>query len=281
MKMQQNTQTNSSEALQDNDYAFLAQLVEECTGIILRGERHRNMVQGRLIRRLRTLQITSFSEYCKLLQGPDRESEVSHVINAVTTNVTSFFRESHHFDHLKEYLGKIAAERSEPRVRIWSSACSSGEEPYSIAMTMISGLPNIRQWDAKILATDIDTNIIEKAKKGHYPRSAEEVLPSGYASKYTVTAPGDMMAIVDPVKALVHFKNLNLLEQWPIKGPFDAIFCRNVFIYFNAETQFSIATRFIDLLRPGGFLYIGHSENLLNLSDRMENVGKTIYRKIK
>lgn len=267
------------DTLSDNDYAFLQQLVREHTGIVLQGERHRNMVQGRLIRRLRTLHIESFSVYCKLLQQDKNDGEMLHVINAITTNVTSFFRESYHFEHLKTILIDQATHQGNKRLRLWSAACSSGEEPYSIAMTAAEALPTLANYDLKILATDIDTNILEKAHMGQYPTSITESLPAGYQVKYTQPVSPDKVAITENIKKLVHFKPLNLLHEWPVKGPFDAIFCRNVFIYFTPETQDSIARRLVDLLKPGGFLYIGHSENLLHLSDCLEAAGRTIYRR--
>ena len=239
------------------------------------------MVQGRLSRRLRTLNIMNFSDYCQLLQNDSNEEELGNFINAITTNVTAFFREPHHFTHLKEFLQthiKKPELQKAKQLRIWSAAASSGEEPYSIAMTVHDAMQTCNNWDIKILATDLDTSILERGKEGIYPTSALSAFPPGYANKYTESGDdAEHFRINNTAKKLLHFKHLNLLHKWPVHGPFDAIFCRNVFIYFSPEVQKEIAIRFAELLRPGGVLYIGHSENLLGLGDVFENIGKTTY----
>lgn len=272
----------TSESLQDKDYAILRELVAEKTGIVLSGERHRSMIQSRLGRRLRVLKINKFSDYCQILQNDINEEELIHFINAITTNVTSFFREEYHFTHLKGYLKTHIAKpeiQKEKRLRIWSAAASSGEEPYSIAMTVHNAMQaHGSGWDIKILATDLDTNILEKGREGIYPKTALQAFPDGYARNYTEDADdSEHFRMNNNIKNMLHFKHLNLLHKWPMQGLFDAIFCRNVFIYFSPETQKEIAVRFAALLRPGGILYIGHSENLLGLGGVFENIGKTTY----
>lgn len=272
--------------LSDQEYALIRQLAEQRAGIILSGERHRSMVQGRLTRRVRALQMANLSEYCKMLEAGKNEEEFEHFVNAITTNVTSFFRENHHFEHLENYLKTLVQKpevKAGKRVRLWSAAASSGEEPYSIAMTVLNVLEHEKNqgWDIKVLATDLDTSILEKARKGVYPEEAKKSLPNGYESQFTQSGPdAEHFEIKQKVKDILFFKHLNLLHQWPMKGPFDAIFCRNVFIYFSPETQQEIAGRFGKLLRKEGMLYIGHSENLFGLDGVFKNNGKTAYMKV-
>lgn len=271
------------EQLSDKDYTLIREIVADRAGIILSGERHRSMVQGRLGRRVRALGMSSLAEYCKMLSAGSNEEEFEHFINAITTNVTSFFREGHHFEHLKEYLKALVAQphiQKDKRIRLWSAASSSGEEPYSIAMTVMDALEQQKNsgWDIKILATDLDTTILQKAEKGVYPNESIKAFPQGYAARFTEAASdADHFTIKKSVRDMLHFKHLNLLHQWKMAGPFDAIFCRNVFIYFSPETQKDIAMRFGKLMRPGAMLYIGHSENLFGLEGIFKNNGKTSY----
>lgn len=270
----------AEQTLNDRDFNMLCKLVQEKAGIILRGERHRSMLKSRLSRRLRALNISSYENYCEFLKSGTSDEELGHFINVVTTNVTSFFREPHHFTHLKEYLNHHINKpqiQQEKRLRIWSAAASTGEEPYSIAMTVADVMQPHHGWDLKILATDLDTNVLERGRAGIYNNSALPSFPAGYEKKYTIPTKNDEFMMADNLKKMLHFKHLNLLHQWPMHGPFDAIFCRNVFIYFSPETQKDIALRFAQLLRPEGVLYIGHSENLLGLGDVFRNNGKTTY----
>lgn len=246
-----------------------------------------NMVFGRVIKRLRALKITTIAEYLDYLDGPLGGGEVEFLINALTTNKTSFFRESHHFVHLAEvfYPEKLASIRNggSGRIRIWSAGCSSGEEPYSIAMTSLDSLPPGLGTDLRILATDIDTAILSKARAGVYPADFVEDIPARLGRTYMRRPKNDPASCA--VKEILHghivFKQLNLLADWPMKGPFDAIFCRNVVIYFDKDTQRGLFDRFASILAPGGYLYIGHSESLHRVSERFENVGQSIYRRIR
>jgi chemotaxis protein methyltransferase CheR len=269
-------------AFSDRDFRFLSELVAKRTGIVL-ADHKRDMVYSRLARRLRALHLTTFSDYCALVESDEGESEMGNLVNAITTNLTSFFRESHHFDHLRDHVIRpLAASNPSPkRLRIWSSACSSGMEPYSIAMTVKYALPNLASWDARILATDIDTNMLENGKKGLYPGEQFENIPAGYHSSVERLKQEGRICMADDLKQLIAFKHLNLLEHWPMQGPFDAIFCRNVVIYFDKPTQQKLFARMADLIKPNGWLYIGHSENLFNVCDRFELTGRTIYRKIR
>ena len=236
------------------------------------------MVYGRLARRLRALKLDSFSEYCELLQSQQGVDEMSHLVNAITTNLTSFFRESHHFDHLRD---EVLPHIKDKRLRIWSSACSSGMEPYSIAMIMRSAIPNLDQWDARVLATDIDTNMVNTGAAGEYSVSDLEQIPKGCKAYIERSPKPDRVNMSESLKKLIAFKQLNLLENWPIKGHFDAVFCRNVVIYFDKATKQKLFARMAEVIKPNGWLYIGHSENLHGISDRFELVGRTIYRRIK
>ncbi len=269
-------------AFGEREFRFLVKLVGQQTGIVL-ADHKRDMVYSRLARRLRALEMNDFSEYCNLLQSADGDAEIGNLVNAITTNLTSFFRESHHFDHLRE---KVLAPLdkhppAEKRLRIWSAACSSGMEPYSIAMVMKQSMPTLAHWDAKILATDIDTNMLQTAQNGEYRLSELEDIPATYRDEVELHKAQDRFRVRDSLKKYIAFKPLNLLQSWPMKGPFDVIFCRNVVIYFDKPTQQVLFNRMADLLKPDGWLYIGHSENLFKVSDRFELSGRTIYRRVK
>ncbi len=267
----------------DEDFEYITHLVKEKTGIKL-AQHKRNMVYSRLARRLRELKFQAFSDYLDYLSSDDGETEVGNFVNAITTNLTSFFREDHHFRHLKESVQEILATKPlERKMRIWSSASSSGQEPYSIAMTVCDAMQNnLSSWDTKILATDIDTNMLDKCKKGMYPSNMLEDIPEEYRKKYVIGSDSkEEILMADNIKKILTFKQLNLLHEWPMKGPFDFVFCRNVVIYFDKPTQIDLFSRMAELLKPDGILYIGHSESLFKVSDRFELIGRTIYRRIK
>lgn len=263
-------------AFGDDEFNFLAKLVNEHTGIVLAAHK-RDMVYSRLARRLRALNLQSFAEYCELVQGPQGDAEMGNLVNAITTNLTSFFREGHHFDHLREQVLLPMAKSGPQKLRIWSAACSSGMEPYSIAMTMRSAIPAIDKWDARILATDIDTNMLRTATAGEYNNSELQNIPPHYRDQLQNN--GSQISMPNNLKSLIAFKPLNLLQAWPMKGLFDVVFCRNVVIYFDKPTQKTLFNRISDTMQPGGWLYIGHSENLSNVCDRFTLTGRTIYRR--
>jgi chemotaxis protein methyltransferase CheR len=270
---------------QSEDFDYLASLVYDQSGIVL-GKHKENMVYSRLARRLRELRLTSFREYCRLIQGESGQHEIGFLINAVTTNLTKFFRENHHFEHLRHTVLKdliTSCVGGERRLRIWSAGCSSGEEPYSIAMTVVEGVPGLAHWDARILATDLDSSMVAKAKAGSYSASAFEDVPKGLRGRYFRPdrhVKSERWTVTEPLQALITFKQLNLLGAWPIRGPFDAIFCRNVMIYFDAATKATLVSRFAELLKPHGWLYVGHSESLLENQPNFKLRGRTIYQKI-
>jgi chemotaxis protein methyltransferase CheR len=270
-------------ALQDGDFRTIAKLVMDKTGIVL-NEKKRAFVHGRLGRRLRVLGLSDFSEYCRLLESRDGDSERHMLINAVTTNHTSFFRENHHFDYLSGTVLPtiVKAQGNAPgRLRIWSAGCSTGEEPYTIAMTLRGLQPALTDWDVKILATDLDTNVVSHAAEGIYDAERVETIPSTYLKRYVEKCANGSAQMSEEIRSLIMFAPLNLLEEWPMRGPFDVIFCRNVVIYFDKPTQRRLFDRYADMLKPDGWLFIGHSESLLNVTNRFSLVGRTIYRRIK
>jgi len=269
--------------LGEEEFRFLASFLSRETGIVL-SEHKRQMVCGRLVRRLRALQLSDFGEYCDLLRGPGAVDELEHIVNAITTNITHFFREPHHFEHLHdEVLRPIAAQKPKRRVRLWSAGCSSGEEPHTIAMVASDVFKQSEGWDVLVLATDIDTNMLARGKSGLYDLAAADTIPETYRKRYVRRVNHDpgKIQIADEVRGLIRFKHLNLLQPWPMKGPFDAIFCRNVAIYFDKPTQRALFNRYADMLAMGGYFYLGHAESLIGVSDRFEVADKTVYRRIK
>jgi len=257
-------------------------LVKSLTGIHL-SDQKRELVYGRLTRRLRALQLRSFAEYRERLKGDAQE--LAELCNAITTNLTSFFREPHHFQYLREHvLAPLAADRAGPRrLRIWSAGCSTGEEPYSIAMTVLETLPDAGRWDVRILATDLDSEVLERARRGIYPAERMgNVSPERLQRFFTERqeAGGVCRQIAPEVAALVTFKQLNLIHALPMRGPLDAIFCRNVVIYFDKDTQRELFARVARLQRPGDLLFLGHSESLFKVCDSYALIGKTIHRRV-
>jgi len=264
------------------DFLALRNMVKEMTGINLTDSK-RELVYGRISRRLRVLGLTSFDAYRQLLESGDGSEGVAFC-NALTTNLTSFFRESHHFDYLRdEFLvpRRNAGRRSE-RIRIWSAACSSGEEPYSIAMTIIETFPDWDKWNIKILATDLDSDILARAQLGRYDADRVKALgPKRLGRFFTEAREGTQRAyqVMPEVARLVTFKQINLMHDLPMSGPLDVIFCRNVVIYFDKQTQEWLFSRIAKLQRPRDLLFLGHSETLFKVSEDYSLIGKTIYRR--
>jgi chemotaxis protein methyltransferase CheR len=263
------------------DFDLLRRLVNEQTGITL-SDHKQEMLYSRLSRRLRALNLDSFSNYYHLLKEEGGE-ELVHFINAVTTNLTAFFREPHHFSFLAQQLfPKLMEEKHDTkRIRIWSAGCASGEEPYSIAIVVKEFFPY--DWDVKILATDLDSSMIERGGRGIYEAErvngiAEERLSRWFRKGKGVQA--GKVHISPELQEMVVFKQLNLMHPWPLQGPLDIIFCRNVVIYFDKATQRVLFDRFANLLKLDGFLFVGHSENLFQLTTRFQLQQQTIYKKI-
>jgi len=257
------------------DFDFLRNLAYSQTGIVL-PERKKQMVYSRLSRRIRFLKLNSFSQYCHYLDN--NTQELPEFINALTTNLTAFFREKHHFVYLDKQICPQWLAKKQKRIRIWSAACSTGEEAYSIAMTLY-GQIDLSLFDVKILATDLNTQVLETAKKAIYSTEVLSTIPANFATKYTKRlANNAQFSIKQRIKDVVHFKQLNLLQPWPMSGPFDVIFCRNVFIYFDSDTKKRIIKKFRALLSDGGYLIIGHSESINDFTTDFEFIGQTIYR---
>jgi chemotaxis protein methyltransferase CheR len=270
-------------AFSKSDFQFLAALAYERAGISL-SDSKRNLVYGRLSRRLRALGLTSFGEYRAYLEGGEG-SEIERFINSISTNHTKFFREAHHFTHFCTSVAQTFAQQDQKRavrrLRVWSAGCSTGEEPYTIALVLRREIVDMAHQDVRILATDIDTDVLAKASKGEYPSDAFDNIPDPFCRyfKPTQDSGGAVIKVAQDVRSLITFRPLNLVEAWPMKGPFDAIFCRNVMIYFDAQTKSKLIDRFIRLIKPGGFLYIGHSESLLGSHPGLQLIGRTIYRR--
>ncbi|MGE0370258.1 MAG: protein-glutamate O-methyltransferase CheR [Gammaproteobacteria bacterium] len=265
----------------DTDFDFIRRLVAEKTGIAL-SEQKRELVYGRLAKRLRSLDLQSFAEYCSHVEG--NAEELHELVNAITTNLTSFFREPYHFDYLRDTLlpALLRSNADSRRIRIWSAGCSTGEEPYSIAMVLRDALSSAQGWDAKILATDIDSNVLARAQQGVYAEERASGVPERFLRRSFRRGQADnagMLKVCDEVRSLITFRQLNLMHDWPMRGPFDVIFCRNVVIYFDKPTQRRLFDRYADLIADGGHLFIGHSESLFKVCDRFTLIGRTIYRK--
>ena len=265
----------------DSEFNRLRRVVHARTGIAL-SDAKRELVYGRLARRIRELRLGSFTQYCELVEAGDPE-ETQELTNAITTNLTSFFRENYHFEQLAaKVLPELEAKRAAGRrMRFWSAGCSTGQEPYSMAIVLREAMGRLQNWDIRVLATDIDSKVLGAAADGVYAQdrlngmSAERVR-NGFSP--LPGRPGFYEARPE-LRSLITFRQLNLLEDWPMRGPFDVIFCRNVVIYFDKDTQRNLFERMADLQEPGGWLFIGHSENLGNVTRRYDLVGRTVYRR--
>jgi len=276
-------QSAPAPAIDPQTFARLARLVHDESGIVL-SDSKKSLVVSRLSRRLRTLGIADFPNYCQLVESNDGAEERRELIFLITTNVTRFFREDHHFEALRTEVMPALADRARNggRVRFWSAGCSSGEEPYSIAITALEAFPKAAQSDIRILATDLDGNMVEAGRRGIYAELDEAHLPAAIRSRHFQPVPDrpGAFAVTGPARDMITFAELNLLHDWPMKGPFDAIFCRNVVIYFDAQTQQKLWTRFAALLAPGGRLFVGHSERVTGpAAAQLAPSGITQYRK--
>lgn len=256
------------------DFARVRSLIYKQAGISL-SEAKQEMVYSRLARRLRARGMSTFNEYLDVLENGADAGEWEAFTNALTTNLTAFFREAHHFPLLAEHLLRAKSPTS-----IWCSASSTGEEPYSIAMTACEAFGSLKP-PVHIIATDIDTNVLQTAANGMYPIDRIEKMPSDRVKRFFLRGKGERAGWVrvrPELRDLVTYKPLNLLAPaWPLGGPFDVIFCRNVMIYFDKPTQSRILSRFAPLMKPDALLFAGHSENFLHISDVFKLRGKTVY----
>lgn len=266
------------------DLRKISDIIRQEAGIVL-SDAKASLVYSRLSKRIRKLGLSSFSEYCDLVESHNNQIEKKELVAALTTNVTGFFRESHHFDYLREKVlpTLIARAKSGEQIRMWSAACSSGQEPYSMALTLLQEMPDANRYDIRILATDIDANILSIAGYGIYDESLIFPVPEKLRNKWfkLVDADEKRFQVADEVRQLVAFRQLNLIGNWPIKKKMQVIFCRNVVIYFDNETQERLWSRFMDVLDHDGALYVGHSERITGPASRfVKNDGITSYRKM-
>ncbi|HEQ1858547.1 TPA: chemotaxis protein-glutamate O-methyltransferase [Providencia alcalifaciens] len=263
------------EPLTDDEFGRVCRFIHKKSGIVLTMNK-KNMVYNRLLKRLRDCNIDNFSDYLRMLEREPLNAEWQAFINALTTNLTAFFREPHHFATLTDFL----KSRRNSNINIWCSASSTGEEPYSIAMT-VSDVLGANAVNAKVVASDIDTEVLEKAKQGIYRVEELKTLTALQRQRYFMKGVGEYegFARVKPALSnMIEFRYLNLTEgDWQLQHRFDAIFCRNVMIYFDKEMQIKLLERFAPLLKPDGLLFIGHSENISQLTKQFVINGQTVY----
>jgi chemotaxis protein methyltransferase CheR len=271
-------------SITEKEFNLFRDIIYRQTGIQMT-EKKRNLVVARLSKRLRALNLSNFSEYYEYLNTSSKAAdELNNLINRITTNKTDFFREKHHFDFLINEIFPsfldVARNSGTRRLRIWSAGCSSGEEPYSLAMTVADFFKDERGWDLKILATDLDTDILMKAAKGVYSSQQITPVPMNYLSKYFVrTSQG--YEVSPQIKAMIAFRKLNLMDpSFPMKKPFDIIFCRNVMIYFDEETRKDLVKKYHNHLRDNGYMFVGHSESLMYMKHLFKFLKHTVYIKV-
>lgn len=271
--------------LPDRDFKRISQVVYDHCGINLTSDK-KGLVRSRLSKILRKHGYTSYKEYLDLVLIKSDTPEFTEFIDLLSTNLTSFFREQKHFDYLREILiPRLLSEGSHMsrfRLRGWSAACSTGEEPYTLAMTLLEALPDLRNADIRVLASDISTRVLHKAKAGQYPVARLATVPPALRKKYFTEcvdggAPG--LSANEELRKMLIFKQINLMDEWPLTTPLDFIFCRNVLIYFDKPTHQALVERFYKILKPGGVLFIGHSESLSGIQHKFKNARPSIYIK--
>jgi chemotaxis protein methyltransferase CheR len=268
--------------LADHEFARIQALILSFAGITL-ADTKRVLVMSRLGKLVRAMRLGGYAAYIDMLEHSATAADRQAFVNALTTNLTRFFREAHHFEHLVAHVGQLMrqprrfAADGRPRLRVWSAGCSSGQEPYSAAIALMQSFPALSGWDFRILATDIDTDMLGRAGEGVYPMREIGELDAVLRRNFVKLDEGNVR-VGQSLRDLVAFKPLNLNGQWPMKGPFDAIFCRNVAIYFDRATQDRLFGRLGGMLAPDGVLYLGHSENAGSGQTALQLMGKTIYR---
>jgi chemotaxis protein methyltransferase CheR len=263
-----------------DDFNFLRKLSNEHSGIQVPDERF-DMFYSRLSKRVRKLGLMDFKEYCQYIKDYP-EHEFTEFINSITTNLTAFFRELHHFDYLRDVVipDVMKRNKSTRQIRVWSAGCSTGEEPYTLAMTLLDNVPS--DWDIKILATDLDTNVLQTAMDGVYSEERVSDLSDEILKRWFMrgkSSQGGLVKVKPSLQKVIQFKKLNLMQDWPMKCQFDFIFCRNVLIYFDRETKALLAKKYAKMLASRSWLFIGHSESLNQLSNEFDLVATTTYRK--
>lgn len=273
---------NMLNELTDAEFQAISNLVKDFAGINLH-EGKRELVKARLNKRLRALGMTNFQQYLDYVQKDPGGEEFVVMLDALSTNLTFFFREPEHFKYLSgEVLpGLLKRNAASKRIRVWSAGCSSGEEPYSIALLLSEFLADKKGWDARVLATDLSTRVLGVAKRGIYEFRRLKDVPSQCIGRYfeCVDSRERLYQVKPALRSMVTFGRLNLMGDWPMKGPFDVIFCRNVMIYFDKPTQGALVNRYGNLLAPGGTLFLGHSESLTGIRHGFKYVKPTVYQK--
>lgn len=271
--------------LSDGEFRALSSLVEGELGIKMPPAK-KTLLESRLQKRLRALNLASYAEYCDMLfNRGGMETELVHMLDLVTTNKTDFFREEHHFEFLANSALECMVRAAEPKVSIWSAGCSTGEEPYTLAM-VLSEFARSRPgmgFDYAITATDISTRVLEAASRGIYQEDRIAPVPAELKRRYFLRSRDSSKALVrvaPELRARVAFSRVNLMDEtYPVEGPFDAIFCRNVIIYFDKPTQERLFAKFCEYLKPGGFIFIGHSETLSGIDLPLRKVATSVYEK--
>jgi len=271
--------------LTDAEFEQISQMVYDHCGINLHDGK-KELVRARLAKIIRQGRFESFSNYMDYVAADTTGQAFSELIDSLSTNLTSFYRESVHFDYLADkFLPELIAQKQRSgqlRLRGWSAGCSSGEEPYTIAITLLEALSDRARWDVKLLATDISTRILKRAQEGVYEQERIEPVPAALKHRYLIMHNKNghkMFEVSNALRQIIVFKYLNLMEEWPFRGPMDFIFCRNVMIYFDKPTQQRLIDRFYQVLAPGGALFTGHSESLTGIRHSFRYVQPTIYRK--
>lgn len=272
--------------ISDREYRLFQQLIYQEAGIFL-SDVKRALLVGRLGRRLRQLELHTFSAYYDYVKDDHSGAELVGLLDAITTNETQFFREPRQFDFLQQQVfpawERAAQEGRRGRhLRVWSAACSTGEEPYSLAMTMLDYFPPESGWSMEILATDLSTRVLERAVAGIWPVARADSIPEHLLKRFMLRGTGSqqgMMKAGAAVRVPLRFERLNLNDaHYPVVGPFDAIFCRNVLIYFDQESRKKVIDRLLDLLAPEGHFFLGHAESLTGMTDRVHSVSPAVYR---
>lgn len=267
--------------LGDREYERFSKIVYETAGIVLSGGK-KDLLRARLGKVMRRRGIPSFVEYLKIVEADGTGEEMTVLLDAISTNVTSFWRESDHFDFIRDTVLPETERRNGKKFRVWCAGCSTGEEPYTLSVTIIEKTGG--GWDSKILATDLSTRALSVARNGVYPLDRFKDVSRDILSRYFVPETKDedgrdYFRVSPEVRKMVSFGHLNLLGDYPFKGPFDSIFCRNVMIYFDRKTQETLVNRYHRYLRDGGYLFIGHSESLNGVSHPFKYVRPSVYRK--
>jgi chemotaxis protein methyltransferase CheR len=269
---------NMATDLTDVQFNKVKDLIYRECGICLKSGKEA-LVRARLTKRLRALRMGSFGEYIDYLENEGAHMELSSMIDVMTTNKTSFFREIDHFQFLRD---SVLPKFTSRRIRLWTAGCSSGEEPYTLAMVLFESLADLEHRDALILATDISTRMLKQTESAVYSEEKLASLPKSLLNRYFVKTKlngAEAYQLCPKIRKIVRPARLNLMDPWPMKGPFDVIFCRNVMIYFDTQTQHKLVNRFWDFLRPGGYLFVGHSEGLSSIQHKFQYQQPAVYKK--